>query len=254
MKSRPSVTERAVLLKRRMIKLVAFDMDGTLTQHRTYIESDNFSLLTELSARYRIVIASAGDFLRISEQIGRFPADILGNYGMQFARCEKGNYRLVREEKYSVDRAAFTERIRRLRARFGYEQYAGDGVFFYETGMATFPVLGTGANLAEKLRFDPDRKKRRAMLGAVAEAFPDYTVVLAGSSSFDILPKAFDKAHALERYASDCGFKKEEVLFVGDDLGEGGGDFSVLAAGFRCAEVTDYRRLRETLSFLEVKP
>lgn len=225
-------------------------MDGTLTQHRTQIEPANFAFLTALSARYRIVIVSAGDFARIWEQIGRFPADILGNYGMQFAQVEDGRCRLVREERYPIDRAAFADRIRRLRARFGCERYAGESVFFYETGMATFPVLGTGANLAEKLRFDPDRSVRRAMLGAVSAAFPDYTVVLAGSSSFDILPKAFDKAHALERYVSDCGLKKDEVLFAGDDLGEGGGDASVLAAGFRCAEISDYRRLGDTLSFL----
>lgn len=233
-----------------MIKLLAFDMDGTLTQHRTPIEPEHYRMLEQLSARYAIVIVSAGDFARISAQIGNFPADILGNYGMQVALREGNGYRIAREIRLPADRPSVAARIAALRARFGYQDCKGDGVFFYDSGMVTFPLLGTAAPIKEKLRFDPDRGKRRRMLPAVREAFPEYTVALAGSSSFDIMPRAFDKARALGEYAAERGILKREVLFIGDDLGEGGGDRPVLEAGFPCFAVQDYRELPARLAFL----
>lgn len=164
--------------------------------------------------------------------------------------AEGNGYRIAREIRLPADRPSVAARIAALRARFGYQDCKGDGVFFYDSGMVTFPLLGTAAPIEEKLRFDPDRGKRRRMLPAVREAFPEYTVALAGSSSFDIMPRAFDKARALGEYAAERGILKREVLFIGDDLGEGGGDRPVLEAGFPCFAVQDYRELPARLAFL----
>ena len=52
----------------------------------------------------------------------------------------------------------------------------------------------------------------------------DFTVYIGGSSSFDFSKKEYNKYDAVMRYATENGYAKEEVLYVGDDFGDGGGD------------------------------
>ena len=54
------------------IKLVAFDLDGTLTQHKTPLCQENRALLDELSRHYRLLMVGAGDAKRIFNQLRNF--------------------------------------------------------------------------------------------------------------------------------------------------------------------------------------
>ena len=69
-----------------MVKLIAFDLDGTLTQHKTPLEPANLKALQELAAKYKLVMAGAGACMRIFNQLGGFPIDVIGNYGLQFGQ------------------------------------------------------------------------------------------------------------------------------------------------------------------------
>ena len=68
-----------------MIKLLAFDLDGTLTCHKTPLCEENRKALEALGKKYKLLMVGAGNCRRIFEQMGRFPIDIIGNYGMQYA-------------------------------------------------------------------------------------------------------------------------------------------------------------------------
>lgn len=48
-----------------MIKLIAFDLDGTLTQHKSPLSDENRAVLLRLSKKYRLVMAGAGMCRRI---------------------------------------------------------------------------------------------------------------------------------------------------------------------------------------------
>lgn len=52
------------------------------------------------------------------------------------------------------------------------------------------------------------------------------------------------------KYAEEHGYKEEEILFVGDDFGDGGGDSRVRIKGMDYVQIDDYRQLPETLSML----
>ena len=67
------------------IKLIAFDLDGTLTQHKTPLSQEHRAILEKLSQNYKLLMAGAGMCQRIFNQMGKFPIDILGNYGLQYA-------------------------------------------------------------------------------------------------------------------------------------------------------------------------
>ena len=52
------------------------------------------------------------------------------------------------------------------------------------------------------------------------------------------------------RYAQKHGYEKAEILYVGDDFGDGGGDSHVRLGGMDYVEITDYRQLEEKLAHL----
>ncbi len=232
------------------IKLIAFDLDGTLTQHRTKLSKEHKDMLEKLGKKYKLLMAGAGTCMRIFEQMDKFPIDILGNYGMQYAEYENGEIKIVKDLKVPVDKAAIEEKIAMLRKKYGYTEFAGENVEYHPSGCITFPLLGTKANQEDKLAFDPDRAKRRKMYKEVCEVFSDYSVFVGGSSSFDMAPKPYDKAYALSVYCEENEICHDEVVYVGDDYGMGGNDESVYKADFNFIEIDDYRDFCERVKFL----
>lgn len=234
------------------IKLVAFDLDGTVTQHKSQIEEENKRLFERLSEKYKLLMVGAGACLRIFNQLNKFPIDIIGNYGLQYGEYNEmtGELDIVTDLAFDVDRESVDKRISALRKEFGFEEYEGENTEFHASGCVTFPILGTKAKLCHKLAFDPDRSKRRAIHHRVKEVFPDYTVFIGGTSSFDMAPAPFDKAYALSKYCEERGIAHSQVVYVGDDWGKGGNDEAVYLSDFNFVKIDDYRTLGEKLKFL----
>ena len=233
-----------------MKKLIAFDLDGTLTQHRSKLENENREVLDALQKKYKVIIVGAGGTERIYAHMQEYPIDIIGNYGMQQSQMINGKFTIVREITTTPDKAYFLEKAEYLRQKYGYTDYKGDSVEFHTTGMVMFPLLGTKADIADKIAFDPTREKRKVLYPEVLELFPEYTVYIGGSSSFDFTEKKYNKYDAIMAYAKENGYQKEEILYVGDDFGDGGGDSHVRLGGMDYIEITDYKRLKEKLQYL----
>lgn len=234
------------------IKLVAFDLDGTLTQHKTPLDDTNRAVLDALSKKYKLLMVGAGSALRIFNQLQHYPLDVMGNYGMQLGlyNAETGELDLVRNDSLPCDRESVSRRITALREQFGYTEFAGENVEFHDSGCVTFPLLGTKAKAEDKLAFDPDRSIRRKLLATVTETFPEYVVFVGGSSSFDMAPKPRDKYYALSQYCAEHGYSHDEVAYAGDDYGPGGNDESIYRSDIRFYCVDDYTKLGEYLKDL----
>ena len=202
-------------------RLIAFDLDGTLTQHKTPLAQPNLGVLDSLGEKYKLLMVGAGMCSRIFRQMNGYPIDIIGNYGMQFCTYNAETKALdkVFDMHAPCDRESVERRITALRERFGYTEYTGDNVEYHDSGCVTFPLLGTKADIAAKLAFDPDRSKRKPLYPAVRDAFPDYTVFIGGSSSFDFAPFPYNKYYALDKYCAEYGYSHDEVVYVGDDYG-----------------------------------
>ena len=227
------------------IKLIAFDLDGTLTQHKTPLSAEHREILTKLSKKYKLLMAGAGMCMRIFNQMEQFPIDILGNYGLQYGEYNAATGELEIKENltFPCDRESVEKRVTMLREKYGFTEYAGENVEFHASGCVTFPILGTKADLPDKLAFDPDRSKRRAFYQEVVDLFPDYVVFVGGSSSFDMAPKPYNKYYALDLYCKEHGLTHDQVVFVGDDYGQGGNDESVYLSDIAFVKVDDYRQL-----------
>ncbi|MBR6051258.1 MAG: phosphomannomutase [Clostridia bacterium] len=234
------------------IKLAAFDLDGTLTQHKVPLDDKNRAVLDALGKKYKLIMAGAGECERIFNQMGKYPIDILGSYGMQYAEYDKesGELKMIYKKSFPCDRESVERRASEFRERFGFTDYKGDSVQYFPTGGITLALLGTKAELPEKLAFDPTREKRRAVFPYVKEMFPDFTVFVGGTSSFDMAPYPYDKYYALDLYCREHGYAHDEVVFVGDDYGEGGNDSPVYNSDIAFIKVDDYTKFYDAVKVL----
>ena len=234
------------------IKVIAMDLDGTLTQHKTPLSPAHREILTRLSQKYKLLMVGAGQVMRIFNQLERFPIDVIGNYGMQYGKYDPstGTLQVVRDTAADCDREAVAEKIRLLREKYGYTEFAGESVEYHPSGCVTFPLLGTKAKQADKLAFDPDRTKRRAFYDDVVQTFDDYCVFVGGSSSFDLAPKPYNKYYALDLYCRENGLSHEEVVYIGDDYGLGGNDEAVYRSDFPYITIDNYLDFPELIRAL----
>ena len=235
---------------RQQKKLIVFDLDGTLSNHRCPMPDESRALLDALGKKYRIAMCGAGNAPRIYTQMGNYPIEIVGNYGMQHAKVVDGELQITKQIVCDIDLDFFREKTDYLRQKYGYTEIYGESLELHKSGMVTFALLGTEAPKEMKIVFDPDRAKRRVMYPEVLEIFKEYTVFIGGSTSFDIVEKQYNKYDATLQYAKSLGFSKEQILFVGDDMGDGGGDSHVRLGGMDYIHVLDYTKVAEMLAFL----
>ena len=197
-------------------------------------------------------MAGAGQAMRIFNQLEQFPIDIVGNYGLQYAKynAETKTIDLIRDESLPCERESIEKRVTYFREKYGYTEFAGDNVEYHPSGCITFPILGTKAKQEDKLAFDPDRSKRRSFYQEVVEAFPEFNVFVGGSSSFDMAPKPYNKYYALDLYCKELGLTHDQVVFIGDDYGQGGNDESVYLSDFNFICIDNYLDFPEKVACL----
>lgn len=225
------------------IKVVAMDLDGTLTQHKHPLDAAHKEVLNKLQKKYKLLMVGAGQVGRIFNQMEQFPIDIIGNYGLQCGiyNATTKSMDVVRDLQFPVDKTSVEKRVTSLREKFGYTDYAGENVEFHPSGCITFPLLGKKAKAEDKLAFDPDRAKRRKIYHEVVAAFSEYAVFVGGSSSFDMAPMPYNKYYALDTYCKENNLKHENVVYIGDDYGLGGNDEAVYKSDFPYLTIDDYR-------------
>lgn len=245
------VAERGAEIKAQK-KLLCFDLDGTVTNHKKPLTSENRAVLDKLMSNpeYKVIMVGAGNARRIYDQMGGYAIDIIANYGMQESTVIDGEFTEVRNDKKQVDRDFFIKNAQIIRERYGYTEYAGESVEFHPAGMVTFGLLGTKAKSEDKLVFDPDKAKRRAIYKEVCELFKGYAVFIGGTTSFDFTEMQYNKYDAIMTYAHKHGYTRDEVLYIGDDFGDGGGDSHIRLGGMDYIQITDFEKLPERMSFL----
>jgi hypothetical protein len=59
----------------------------------------------------------------------------------------------------------------------------------------------------------------------------DYEIRIGGTTSIDITLPGIDKAYGMEKLMQALEIAKEDILFVGDKLDEGGNDYPVKVMG-----------------------
>jgi HAD superfamily hydrolase (TIGR01484 family) len=105
----------------------------------------------------------------------------------------------------------------------------------------TLSALGQEAPVKEKEEWDPDNSKKKQLRDYVAERIPEFEVRSGGSTSIDVTKLGIDKAYGMQRLMDILQVNKDEILFFGDRLTEGGNDYPVKAMGIDSLEVSHWQ-------------
>ena len=95
------------------VKLIALDLDGTLTQHKTKVEERNRQALEALQKSYPLVMVVAGTCEREYNQLNRFQWILSGTTACRSQRsCGAGREGYgSRDARIEIDRVEVTRRI-----------------------------------------------------------------------------------------------------------------------------------------------
>lgn len=64
---------------------------------------------------------------------------------------------------------------------------------------------------------------------------------MGGVTSIDVTKKGIDKAYGINKLINFLEVSKDEILFIGDRLQEGGNDYPVKAMGVDCLHIATWQ-------------
>jgi HAD superfamily hydrolase (TIGR01484 family) len=235
-------------------KIIAFDVDGTLTVSKTLITESMANLIKKLVQQRKVLAIAGGSFHQLETQfLPPFLNDemmlpfihnftLLPTSGSQRYEYDEVKKEWVMTDKEPLDANVKQRAIKLLQEVIDNPIYEippnpiGKIIEDRDTQI-TFTPNGQQAPVDIKMKFDPNRKKRERIKAMLDPELPEVSILINGTSSIDILPKGFNKAVGLTRYLDKIGFNKSDVLFIGDGIFPGGNDYSVLEAGFETIAV-----------------
>ncbi|MDN5275721.1 MAG: family hydrolase [Candidatus Saccharibacteria bacterium] len=225
-------------------KIIAFDLDDTLAVTKSPISDVMGELLVRLLQHYDICIISGGKFEQFKTQvIDRLEASerelsrlhLMPTCGTRYLRYDEIEHSWVQqyaedltddEKQRAID--ALTKSAKTL--GFWEEQPYGD-IIEDRGSQITFSAIGQQAPAEAKYAWDPTGEKKQTLRAAVAEQLIDLEVRAGGSTSIDITRIGIDKAYGMRKLMDAVHCSKEDILFIGDKLEEGGNDYPVKAFG-----------------------
>src|SRR5690606_25222519 len=76
-----------------------------------------------------------------------------------------------------------------------------------------------------------NNEKRLELRKVINDKLPEFEVRVGGTTTIDITRIGIDKAYGMEKLMAELEISKEDILFIGDKLDEGGNDYPVKASG-----------------------
>lgn len=241
-----------------MKKLIAFDLDGTLAPTKSHFHERMVGLFNELLAKYQVCVISGGKYELFQRQfLTQITTDsallenlhLMPTSGTRYYRFENGKW----VEKYAENiEPADRQRIAAaLQAGFTEAGYSLDNTYgkivedresqvsLSTLGQEVVAELGDeGVRLKEE--WDPDGSKKKALVAIIAPKIPEFEVRAAGFTTIDVTKPGIDKAYGMRKIIETLGITKEDILFMGDSLKEGGNDYAVKQMGIDCIAVRNW--------------
>ena len=235
-------------------KIIAFDLDGTLTVSKSPITPEMGELIKRLAKKIIVIVMSGGSFKQFKTQfLPPFHSDdsmmplinnliLIPTSGTQRYEYNKEKKDWQMTDKESLSEAT-KEKVKKL-----FKEIIDSGLYDIPpnpTGdivedrdtQITLSACGQLAPIEIKRTWDPDQKKRKKIVAVLAPKLPEVTLLINAYSSIDVVPKDFNKAVGLMRFVNKAGFNKSDVIFVGDGIFPGGNDYSLHEAGFETIAV-----------------
>ena len=220
-----------------MKKIIAFDSDDTIVLSKMPATPRMAGLLAELLKHYDVCIISGTDFEGV---IYLSRLHIMPTCGTRYYRFQDGEWRLQYQEDLTEEQKARIFEAIETSAKeldMWVDNPAGE-IIEDRLSQVTYSALGQKATPEDKYAWaEANKEKRKLLNDAVKARIPEFEIRTAGTTSLDVTKPGIDKAHGMKKLMEATGVTKEEILFFGDKLEEGGNDFPVKNMGIDCIAV-----------------
>ena len=255
-----------------MKKVLAFDVDQTLNIAKTPIPPEIAELLTKCLDHYEICPISGQKYdqflFQIVDQLKDATPEQLEHLhlfvaqGTQYYRYNAAEKEWKQVYSYPLtDKqvAEITEAIETAAKELGYWEEdklaEGDEIIENRLSQVTFSALGQKAGTEAKYAWDPDCKKREAIVKRAKELAPAYDYEIGGTTSINAITPGMNKVFGMTHLMEELKVEKEDILYFGDMTQPGGNDYPVVQMGIdtitvRSHEDTAYA-LRGILGIVE---
>lgn len=228
-----------------MKKLIAFDLDDTLATTKSEISDRMSALLGRLVEHYDVCVITGGRFEQIEKQVVKrleIPEHLLNRLhlmptcGTRYYRYDELEHKWVLQYAEDLSReqkAKIVDALESVAKEMGIwcENPAGE-IIEDRFSQITMSALGQQATPEDKYAWAEKYKDIRPVYrDKVAELLSDLEVRIGGTTSTDITLPGIDKAYGMRKLIDAINISKEEILFFGDKLNEGGNDYPVKAMG-----------------------
>ncbi len=229
-------------------KLFVFDLDGTLAQSKSPLDTEIAALLHDLLGVMKVAVISGGDWSQFEKQLlANLPDDerlvnlsLLPTCGTQFYRYTGHWSKIYSEDLSDEERIKIVTALNKALEESGVKATKLWGEAIEDRGsQITLSVLGQAAPLKEKESWDPDFAKRKKITALLGPLLPEFAVHMGGTTSIDVTKPGIDKAYGIEKLREQLNIAIDEMLFAGDAIFPGGNDYPAQECGVDSILVRD---------------
>jgi HAD superfamily hydrolase (TIGR01484 family) len=221
-------------------KLIVFDLDGTLAESKSALDTEMAELLAGLLAVAKVAVISGGDWPQFEKQlVSNLPKGqrmdnllLLPTCGTKFFQFEGAWKKLYSEDFTAAEKEKILTSMNRALEVAGFKPEKTWGEIVEDRGsQITFSALGQQAPLIDKEMWDHDFSKRIKIKAILDTYIPEFSVRMGGTTSIDVTKPGIDKAYGIRKLQQGLEISLQDMIFVGDALFPGGNDFPVRQAG-----------------------
>jgi len=236
-----------------MKKVLAFDLDDTLAVTKSPISDRMSEVLSEILEHFDVCIISGGRFEQFKTQVidrlhvGPRQLNRLhlmptcGTRYYRFSELDKEWQIQYAEDLTEEQKQQIQDVLEASAKELGLWEVAPAGDIIEDRGsQITFSALGQKATPEDKYAWDPNGDKKLSLRDLAAASLPGLEVRAGGSTSIDVTREGIDKAYGMQKLIDAIDVNKEDILFFGDRLQEGGNDYPVKAMGIDSIEVSEW--------------
>ncbi len=231
-----------------MKKVLAFDIDQTLNIAKTPIPDEIADLLIKCLDHYEICPISGQKFDQFLIQIvdrlverGVKPEALAHLHlfvaqGTQYYRHDGTDWQQVYNYPLTDEQVKkITDAIETAAKELNYWEedklQPGDEIIENRLSQVTFSALGQKAGTEEKYAWDPDCKKRNAIVARAKELAPEFDYEVGGTTSINAITPGMNKKFGMTHLMEELKVTEKEILYFGDMTQPGGNDYPVVQMG-----------------------